>query len=109
MAFWMNCETARWIWAGPAWPKSQAAGGDHPPVPEQRQRGGRHQEGVCGDRQALLCRAGHGPEAAYVSLCEKITAAKINIEENKARIAELKAESGVSDADVPPGEDRRAP
>lgn len=29
--------------------------------PEQRQRGGRHQEGVCGDRQAILCRAGHGP------------------------------------------------
>ena len=45
---------------------------------------------------------GMAPEAAYVSLCEKITAAKINIEENKARIAELKAESGVSDADVPP-------
>ena len=44
---------------------------------------------------------GMAPEAAYVSLCEKITAAKINIEE-KARIAELKAESGVSDADVPP-------
>ena len=40
---------------------------------------------------------GMAPEAAYVSLCEKITAAKI-----KARIAELKAESGVSDADVPP-------
>ena len=36
---------------------------------------------------------GMAPEAAYVSLCEKITAAKINIEENKARIAELKAES----------------
>ena len=44
---------------------------------------------------------GMAPEAAYVSLCEKITAAKINIEENKARIAELKAESGVSDADEP--------
>ena len=47
---------------------------------------------------------GMAPEGAYVTLCEKITAAKINIEENKARIAELKAESGVSDADVPPVE-----
>ena len=45
---------------------------------------------------------GRAPGAACAALCEKITAAKINIEENKARIAELKAESGVSDADVPP-------
>ena len=45
---------------------------------------------------------GMAAEPAYVALCERITAAKINIEENKARIAELKAESGVSDADVPP-------
>ena len=28
---------------------------------EITKRGGRHQEGVCGDRQAVLCRAGHGP------------------------------------------------
>lgn len=34
---------------------------------------------------------GAAPEAAYVALCEKITAAKVNIEENKSRIAELKA------------------
>lgn len=30
------------------------------------------------------------PEAAYVSLCEKITAAKVNIEENNNKIAALK-------------------
>lgn len=47
---------------------------------------------------------GMAPEAAYVALCEKITAGKINIEENKARIAELKAEGNVSDADIPPVE-----
>ncbi len=54
---------------------------------------------------------GMAPEAAYVALCEKITAAKINIEENKARIAELKEESGASEeevssveAEVPPEE-----
>lgn len=45
---------------------------------------------------------GMAPEAAYVSLCEKITGAKINIEENKNRIAELKAEAGVKDTDIPP-------
>ena len=44
---------------------------------------------------------GMAPEAAYTALCEKITAAKINIEENKARIDELKAEGNVSDADIP--------
>ena len=31
----------------------------------------------------------------------RITAAKVNIEENKNRIAELKAEGNVSDADIP--------
>ena len=40
-------------------------------------------------------------KAAYVALCERITAAKVNIEENKNRIAELKAEGNVSDADIP--------
>ena len=35
---------------------------------------------------------GMAPEAAYAALCEKITAAKVNIEENKNRIEELKAE-----------------
>lgn len=44
---------------------------------------------------------GMAPEAAYVALCERITAAKVNIEENKNRIAELKAEGNVSDADIP--------
>lgn len=40
------------------------------------------------------------PEAAYTSLCEKITAAKINIEENKARIAQLKEEGSIKDSEV---------
>ncbi len=40
------------------------------------------------------------PEAAYAALCEKITASKVNIEENKSRIEELKAEGDVTDADV---------
>ena len=47
---------------------------------------------------------GMAPEAAYVSLCEKITAAKINIEENKARIAEIKAANDIRDSDIPPVE-----
>lgn len=45
---------------------------------------------------------GMAPEAAYAALCEKITAAKVNIEENKNRIEELKSEGGVVDADVIP-------
>ena len=61
------------------------------------------------DRLAEVCEAyalyyaerGMVPEAAYVALCERITAAKVNIEENKNRIAELKAEGNVSDADIP--------
>ena len=47
---------------------------------------------------------GMTPEPAYSALCEKITASKINIEENKARIAELKSEGNVSDAEVSPVE-----
>ncbi len=43
---------------------------------------------------------GMAPEAAYAALCEKVTAAKVNIEENKGRIEALKADGGVSDADV---------
>lgn len=35
---------------------------------------------------------GMAPEAAYAALCEKVTAAKVNIEENKARIEELKTD-----------------
>ena len=45
---------------------------------------------------------GMAPEAAYTGLCEKITAAKINIEENKARIAELKASDDDKDEDEEP-------
>ena len=40
------------------------------------------------------------PDPAYVELCEKITAAKAKIEENKTRIAELKDEDKSSDSDV---------
>ena len=45
---------------------------------------------------------GRAAEPAYVALCEKITASKVTIEENKSRIAELKAEGDLVDADVPP-------
>ncbi|MCI8475167.1 MAG: serine proteinase [Oscillospiraceae bacterium] len=45
---------------------------------------------------------GMAPEAAYTALCEKITAAKVNIEENKNRIEEIKAEGNIVDADVEP-------
>ena len=44
---------------------------------------------------------GMAPEAAYTALCEKVTAAKINIEENKARIDALKAEESEGAADAP--------
>ena len=40
---------------------------------------------------------GNAPEPAYAALCEKVTAAKVNIEENKARIAQIKQESDISD------------
>ena len=40
---------------------------------------------------------GMAAEPAYAALCERITAAKINIEENKNRIAELKQEGNISD------------
>lgn len=43
---------------------------------------------------------GMAPEPAYAALCEKITAAKVNIEENKNRVEELKATGSVSDAQV---------
>ena len=43
---------------------------------------------------------GMAPEAAYVALCEKITAAKTNIEENKARIAQLKDEGKIGDDEI---------
>ena len=40
---------------------------------------------------------GMAPEPAYAHLCERITAAKVNIEENKARIAQIKQEGNISD------------
>lgn len=43
---------------------------------------------------------GMAPEPAYLALCEKITAAKVNIEENKSRIEECKAAGGVTDAEI---------
>ena len=42
---------------------------------------------------------GMAPEGAYVALCEKITAAKTNIETNNARIAELKEKEDLDDID----------
>lgn len=45
---------------------------------------------------------GMAPDAAYVALCEKITAAKTTIEENKTRITDLKEEGDVRDDDIPP-------
>jgi len=44
---------------------------------------------------------GMAPEVAYQALCEKITASKVTIEENKSRIAELKEESGAADSEIP--------
>ena len=49
------------------------------------------------------------PDGAYVALCEKITAARINIEENKARIAEIKAANDIRDSDIPPVETQVPP
>ena len=43
---------------------------------------------------------GMAPEGAYMSLCEKITASKQKIEENKAKIAEIKRAGNINDDDV---------
>ena len=43
---------------------------------------------------------GMAPEPAYAHLCEKITTAKVNIEENKARIAQIKEEGRLKDSEV---------
>ena len=43
---------------------------------------------------------GMAPEAAYEALCQKITAAKVNIEENKSRIEEIKADGNIVDAET---------
>ncbi len=51
---------------------------------------------------------GMAPEGAYAALCEKITASKTTIEENRTRIAELKAEGGISDSDIPPVQEESA-
>ena len=43
---------------------------------------------------------GMAPEGAYMSLCEKITASKQKVEENKAKIADIKQAGSISDDDV---------
>ena len=43
---------------------------------------------------------GGAPEPGYAALCQRITTAKINIEENKARIAQIKKDGTLSDEDV---------
>ena len=43
---------------------------------------------------------GSAPEPAYAALCQRITTAKINIEENKARIAQIKKDGTLSDEDI---------
>lgn len=43
---------------------------------------------------------GMAPEAAYAALCEKITACKVNMEENSARIEALKQTSVEESSDV---------
>lgn len=45
---------------------------------------------------------GMAPDPAYAALCEKITASKTTIEENRSRINELKAEDEARDADAAP-------
>lgn len=45
---------------------------------------------------------GMAPETAYAVLCEKVTAAKTTVEENKTRIADLKEEGDVKEDDIPP-------
>lgn len=44
---------------------------------------------------------GMAPEGPYVTLCEKITASKQRIEENKAKIAELRKAGCVEEEDIP--------
>lgn len=48
---------------------------------------------------------GMAPEAAYEALCQKITAAKVNIEENKSRMEEIKSEGNIVDAETVSVED----
>ena len=45
---------------------------------------------------------GMAPEPAYAALCEKITASKVAIEENKNRVEELKAEDTTGEIDFTP-------
>ncbi|MCI8594369.1 MAG: serine proteinase [Oscillospiraceae bacterium] len=43
---------------------------------------------------------GDAPEAAYATLCEKVTASKTNIAANKERIEAIKAAGAVEEADI---------
>lgn len=43
---------------------------------------------------------GTNPDPAFAIACEKVTTAKINIEENRSRIAELKANDAIYEAPV---------
>ena len=43
---------------------------------------------------------GGAPEPAYQALCQRVTAARRTIEENKARIAQMKKEGVLSDEDI---------
>ena len=45
---------------------------------------------------------GMAPEPAYAALCEKITASKVNIEENKNKVEELKAAGNMADEPMEP-------
>ena len=44
---------------------------------------------------------GMAPDASYAALCEKITASKEKIEDNKQKIADIKATNNLSDEEVP--------
>lgn len=48
---------------------------------------------------------GMAPEGAYVALCEKITAAKTNIESNNARLAEMKEKEPELEIEIEAEED----
>ena len=43
---------------------------------------------------------GDAPEPGYAALCQRVTAARAQIKENKARIAQIKQEGKLSEEDV---------
>lgn len=44
---------------------------------------------------------GAAPEAPYAAFCEKITASKEKIEQNKQQIADIKAKGNIQDDEIP--------